>query len=72
MLMTTTGDVAKGILIFCCGYYVLILISQAAQGQIALAVFMLLGLLIPLSITIHGYKKDKTDKKKLQNETLRS
>ena len=72
MFMTTTGDVAKGILIFCCAYYVLVLIAQAAQGQTALAVFMLAGLLIPLSITIHSYKKDKTDKKKLQNETLRS
>jgi len=70
--MTTSGDVAKGILIFCCVYYVLVLIAQAAQGQTALAVFMLAGLLIPLSITIHSYKKDKTDKKKLQNETLRS
>jgi hypothetical protein len=61
--MTTTGDIAKGILIFCCLYFVFIIIVQAVTGQTTLAVFMFLGLLIPLSITIHGYVKGKGDKR---------
>ena len=61
--MTTTGDVAKGILIFCCGYFVLIAIGQAMSGQTAIALFMLVGLMIPLSIVINDYLKDKRDKK---------
>jgi hypothetical protein len=70
--MTTTGDVAKGILIFCCAYFDLILIVQAVQGRTALAVFMLVGLLIPISITIHGYVKDKSYKKNSSNNSAQS
>ncbi len=62
--MTTTGDVAKGILIFCCGYFVLMMIWQAAAGQKALALFMLIGFMIPLSIIIYSYVKDKKVYKK--------
>jgi hypothetical protein len=57
--MTASGEIAKGILIFCCGYYLLMAIGQAISGQTALAAFMLVGFLIPLSIVTHGYVKDK-------------
>ncbi|MGD0646317.1 MAG: hypothetical protein ABSA75_15605 [Candidatus Bathyarchaeia archaeon] len=60
--MSTTGDVAKGILIFCCAYFFLIMIGQALSGQTALAEFMLVGFMIPLSIVIYGYVKDKRSK----------
>jgi hypothetical protein len=42
LFMTTTGDVAKSILIFCCGYFIFLMIGQAITGQTALTVFMLL------------------------------
>jgi len=41
--MTKLGEVAKGILIFCCGYYLLFVAGQAASGQTALAAFMFAG-----------------------------
>jgi hypothetical protein len=61
--MTTTGDVAKGILIFCCGYFIFLMIAQAITGQTALTVFMLVGFVIPLSIVAYGYVKDKKRQK---------
>ena len=57
--MTAIGEIAKAILIFCCGYFLLMAIGQAISGQMALAVFMLVGFSIPLSIVIFGYVKDK-------------
>ncbi len=68
--MTTTGDVAKGILIFCCGYFVLIMIVQATTGQTVLAMFMLVGFMIPLSIVIYGYVKDKRATQNSGNESM--
>jgi hypothetical protein len=67
--MTATGDVAKGILIFCCGYFVLIAIEQAASGQTALAAFMFVGLMIPLSFVIYSYAKDKREKRSSLNNS---
>ena len=67
--MTTTGDIAKGILIFCFGYFVLILIGQALIGQTAMAMFMLVGLMIPLSIVIYGYSKAKRNKENSVNNS---
>jgi hypothetical protein len=61
--MTTLDDVAKGILIFCCGYFLLIAIGQAMSGQTAIAIFMALGFIIPFSIVINGYIKEKRNKK---------
>jgi hypothetical protein len=57
--MTASGEIAKGILIFCCGYYLLMAIGQAVSGQTVIVAFMLVGFLIPLSIVIHGYVRDK-------------
>jgi hypothetical protein len=62
--MTTTGDVAKGILIFCCGYYIFLTITQALTGQTALAVLLLIGFLFPLSILIYSHVKGKQSNKK--------
>jgi hypothetical protein len=65
--MTTTGDVAKGILIFFCGYFLLIAIGQAMSGRtLALGVFMLGGFTIPLSYIIYDYIKDRPRKTKRQ------
>ncbi len=60
--MTTIGDVARAILIFCCGYFLFVVIVQAIAGQTALAVFMLVGFAVPLSIVVYGYLKDRHDK----------
>jgi hypothetical protein len=60
--MTTIGDVAKGILIFCCGYYLFLTITQALMGQTALAVLLLIGFMFPLLILVYGYVKDKRNK----------
>jgi hypothetical protein len=68
--MTTTGDVAKGILIFCCGYYIFLTITQAIAGQTALAVLLLIGFMFPLSILIYGYVKDKRSAKSSKTDNI--
>jgi hypothetical protein len=65
--MTTVGGVTKGILIFFCGYFLLIAVGQAMSGQLVLAAFMLIGFSIPLTYVIYCYVKDKTRKPKIQN-----
>jgi hypothetical protein len=57
--MTAMGDVAKGILIFCCGYFLLVATVQALSGQTMLAELMFAGFSIPLSMVIYGYIRDK-------------
>ena len=61
-----TGDVAKDILIFFCGYFLLVAIGQAVSGQTAIAVFMFIGFLLPLSAIIGN---DIKDIKKSKNTT---
>ncbi len=63
----TTGDVAKGILIFCCCYSAFAILIQALTGQTALAAFMVLGFIIPLAMIIHVHMQDKKDRKKTFN-----
>ncbi len=61
--MTTTGDIAKGLLIFCCGYFLFMAIVQVAAGQTAMAAFMLFGFAVPLTTLIHSRfrrKKEET------------
>jgi hypothetical protein len=70
--MTTIGDVAKGILIFCCGYYLFLTITQAIVGQTALAVLLLIGFLLPLSILIYGYVKGKRNKNNSPNTSVQN
>jgi hypothetical protein len=68
--MTTIGDVAKGILIFCCGYYLFLTITQAMTGQTALAVLLLIGFMLPLSILVYGYVKGKRNKENSPNNSI--
>jgi hypothetical protein len=68
--MTTTGGVTKGILIFSCAYFLFVLFVQAATGQTAMAVFMLVGFLVPLSFVICGYMQDKKDRKQSQGTSI--
>jgi len=62
--MSVVGDVAKSVLVFFCGYFVFTMIVQALTGQTALAMFMLIGLSIPLAIILHGHMQDRKGKKK--------
>ncbi|MCW4001066.1 MAG: hypothetical protein NWE93_12585 [Candidatus Bathyarchaeota archaeon] len=62
--MTTTGDVAKGILIFFCGCFLLAAMGQAKSGQTVMAAFMLAIFLLLLSYVTYGYVKDKQRKPK--------
>jgi hypothetical protein len=57
--MTVIGDVAKGALLWFIFFYVLAMIGSAVSGNIVLALFMLVGLLIPAAWLIYGYNKDK-------------
>ena len=57
--MTVIGDVAKGALLWFIFFYVLAMIGSAVSGNIVLALFMLVGLLIPAAWLIYGYDKDK-------------
>jgi Flp pilus assembly protein TadB len=66
--MTTTGDVAKAILIFCCCYFLLIAVGQAISGQTVLAIFLLVGFLVPLLFVVYDYAKDKRNKKTTLNQ----
>ena len=61
--MTRLGDVAKGVLIFICGYYVLVMIANAVMGQLALSLLMLIGFIIPFSYITCQYAKDRKSKK---------
>jgi hypothetical protein len=58
--MTVIGDVAKGALLWFIFFYVLAMIGSAVSGNIVLALFMLVGLLIPAAWLIYGYNKDKS------------
>ena len=64
--MTKTGDVAKGILIFFCGCFLLAAMGQAAGGQTGMAAFMLVSFFVLLSYVTYGYVRDKTRKAKAQ------
>ena len=57
--MTAIGDVAKGFLLFFVFFYVLAMIGNAVFGNTALALFMLVGLLIPLAWLVYEYAKNR-------------
>jgi hypothetical protein len=61
--MTTAAEVAKGVLLFCCGYFLSIAITQAISGQLAIAAFMLVGFSIPSAYFVYGYVKEKQESK---------
>ena len=57
--MTVVGDVAKAILIFFCGYFLLIAFGQLASGQLAIAVTMFVSFAAVFSIFLFGYMHDR-------------
>jgi len=60
--MTAVGDVAKAILIFFCGYFLLIAFGQLASGQLAIAAMMFVGFAAVFSMFLFGYFRDKRRK----------
>ncbi len=61
--MTKIGDVAKGIEIFFCGFFLYVAIVQAITGQTAIAIFMLAGSLIPFSMVLNSYLRARKTRK---------
>jgi hypothetical protein len=59
MAMTVLGDVAKGALLWFVFFYVLAMIGSAVSGNTVLALFMLVGLLVPAAWIIYGYDRDR-------------
>jgi membrane protein implicated in regulation of membrane protease activity len=57
--MTAIGDVAKGFLLCFIFFYVLAMIGNAVSGNTALALFMFVGLVIPLAWLVYEYAKAK-------------
>jgi hypothetical protein len=55
--MAKIGDIAKGVLIFFCGYSLLAAVGQTMSGQIAFSVFMFVGFLKTLITMIGDYLK---------------
>lgn len=60
--MTIIGDVAKGVLLWFIFFYVLAMIGNAVSGNTSLALFMLVGLVIPATWLAYEYVKDKRKK----------
>jgi Flp pilus assembly protein TadB len=57
--MGLMGDLAQAILITWIAFWILAMISFAAQGQIGMLVLFLVGLLIPLSMIVYDYLRYK-------------
>jgi hypothetical protein len=53
------GDFAKGFVIMTVAFWVIAIIVQIAIGQIALAMLLLIGLIIPLSMITYEYLKNR-------------
>ena len=52
------GDVSKGILIFAVVVWVFLILQFIAMNQIAIAILILVGLIIPLSLVALEYRKN--------------
>jgi preprotein translocase subunit SecF len=61
--MTITGDFAEAFMVVLCVSYLFLVIEFLIIEETALAVFMILGFMIPLSILIYDYIKNNRDKK---------
>jgi len=59
--MGLIGDVAKAILITWIVFYILAMLSFAAQGRMEMLLLFLVGLLIPLSMIVYDYWKHKNE-----------
>jgi len=57
--MGLLGDFAKGFVIMTVAFWVIAIIGQIAIGQIALAMLLLIGLIIPLSMITYEYLKNR-------------
>jgi hypothetical protein len=57
--MTTSGGLAKGILLFSFGCYLYAALNLAFNDQAAISAFMLIGFIVPLSIYLYGNLKNK-------------
>jgi membrane protein implicated in regulation of membrane protease activity len=57
--MGLLGDFAKGFVIMTVAFWVIAIIWQIAIGQIALAMLLLIGLIIPLSMITYEYLKNR-------------
>lgn len=57
--MAIIGDVAKAVLVWFVTFYVLSMIGTAVSGNTALALFMLIGLIIPATWLAYAYAKDR-------------
>jgi hypothetical protein len=66
--MTIIGDFAKGFIIVWCVAFIFLIIEFMIMGQTALAGFMTLGFLVPLSIVMYGYINNR-DKKTSSNDS---
>jgi hypothetical protein len=56
--MGVLGDVAKGILIFAVVVWVFLILQFTVTNQIAFALLLLVGLIIPLSLVAFEYRKN--------------
>jgi hypothetical protein len=59
--MTTTGDFVKGFLIVWCVAFLFLIIEFLIMGQATLAGFIVLGFMIPLSVLVYIYAKNKNN-----------
>jgi hypothetical protein len=56
--MGVSGDISKGILIFAVVVWVFLILQFIVMNQIALALLLLVGLIIPLSLVALEYRKN--------------
>jgi len=56
--MGVLGDVSKGILIFAVGFWVYLILQFIVTNQIAFALLLLVGLIIPVSFVAFEYRKN--------------
>jgi len=61
--MSLLGDLAKGFVIFTVAYWIFAIICSIAAGQMGIALLLLLGLVIPLSMIAHEYLKSRKKEK---------
>jgi hypothetical protein len=57
--MGLLGDFAEGFVIMTVAFWVIAIIEQIAIGQIALAMLLLIGLIIPLFMITYEYLKNR-------------
>jgi hypothetical protein len=61
--MTITGGFVKGFVVVWCLAFLFLIAEFLIMDQTALAGFMVLGFIIPLSIVVYNYAKNNRNKK---------